>query len=71
MEYDNAIITGMQTILDLNGVTIGHFMQMTPSVIKKMVVTTQVSAYKQIYLSRRVGTRIRVGSIFIIVDWIM
>ncbi|XP_026324459.1 retinol-binding protein pinta-like [Hyposmocoma kahamanoa] len=41
MEYDNAIVTGTQTILDLDGVTIGHFLQMTPSVIKKMVVTTQ------------------------------
>ncbi|XP_026326255.1 alpha-tocopherol transfer protein-like [Hyposmocoma kahamanoa] len=41
MENDNAIITGTQIILDLDGATIGHLMQMTPSVIKKMVVTTQ------------------------------
>lgn len=44
MEYDNAIITGTQGVLDLNGVTMGHFVQMTPSVMKKMIVTTQVSA---------------------------
>ncbi|XP_026324471.1 alpha-tocopherol transfer protein-like [Hyposmocoma kahamanoa] len=43
MECDNATITGTQGVLDLDGVTIGHFVQMTPSVIKKMVVTTQES----------------------------
>lgn len=45
MEFDNAIVTGTRSILDLNGVTIGHFMHMTPSVMKKMVVTTQVGAH--------------------------
>ncbi|KAL4715096.1 hypothetical protein ACJJTC_012143 [Scirpophaga incertulas] len=38
MELDNAVVAGTQTILDLEGVSMGHFLQMTPTVMKKMVV---------------------------------
>lgn len=44
-EDDNAIITGTRNIVDLNEVTFAHFMQITPSVMKKKVVTAQVSVY--------------------------
>lgn len=37
------IVTGSRSILDLDGVGLSHFVQMTPSLMKKMVVTTQVS----------------------------
>lgn len=42
MEDDNLAVAGSQTILDLDNVTMSHFLQMTPMVIKKMVVATQV-----------------------------
>lgn len=41
-ENDNFIITGSRTILDLDAVSLSHFMEMTPSIMKKMVVTSQV-----------------------------
>ncbi|XP_026757244.1 alpha-tocopherol transfer protein-like [Galleria mellonella] len=41
MENDNAIISGVQNILDLENVTMGHFLQMTPVQMKKMVVHMQ------------------------------
>lgn len=42
MEDDQSVIAGQRFIIDLNGVTMGHFTQMTPSVIKKMVMSGQV-----------------------------
>ncbi|KAH9645179.1 hypothetical protein HF086_005724 [Spodoptera exigua] len=41
MEDDNATVAGGQSILDLEGVTMAHFMQMTPVTMKKMVVLGQ------------------------------
>ncbi|RVE51216.1 hypothetical protein evm_004181 [Chilo suppressalis] len=40
-EYDNAVVAGVRTILDLEDVTMGHFFQMTPLTMKKMVVSGQ------------------------------
>ncbi|CAH0749101.1 unnamed protein product [Diatraea saccharalis] len=40
-ECDNAVIAGVKTILDLDNVTMGHFFQMTPVTMKKMVVSGQ------------------------------
>lgn len=40
-EDDNATVAGGQSILDLEGVTMAHFMQMTPVTMKKMVVLGQ------------------------------
>ncbi|XP_068620796.1 uncharacterized protein [Battus philenor] len=41
MEDDNYVVAGGQFILDLDGVTMSHFLQMTPTTIKKMVVSSQ------------------------------
>ncbi|CAK1603321.1 unnamed protein product [Parnassius mnemosyne] len=41
MDDDNMVVAGLHTILDLEGVTMGHFLQMTPMLMKKMVVLTQ------------------------------
>ncbi|CAH2066482.1 unnamed protein product, partial [Iphiclides podalirius] len=41
LEDDNMIVAGIQFILDLDAVTMLHFLQMTPMTLKKMVVTTQ------------------------------
>lgn len=49
MEDDNATVAGGQSILDLEGVTMAHFMQMTPVTMKKMVVLGQV---QWVYLLR-------------------
>ncbi|XP_063838772.1 alpha-tocopherol transfer protein-like [Ostrinia nubilalis] len=40
-EDDHLVVTGLQTILDLEGVTMAHFFQMTPLQMKKMVVSGQ------------------------------
>nr|XP_053605471.1 alpha-tocopherol transfer protein-like [Plodia interpunctella] len=40
-EDDQAIVSGIRTVLDLNNVTMTHFLQMTPMVMKKMVVSGQ------------------------------
>ncbi|KAJ2953522.1 hypothetical protein O0L34_g1124 [Tuta absoluta] len=41
MENDNSTVAGTVTILDLENVTFGHFIQMTPATMKKMVVIGQ------------------------------
>ncbi|XP_045458933.1 retinol-binding protein pinta-like [Melitaea cinxia] len=41
---DITTVSGIQWIIDLKDVTIGHLLQMTPSVINKMVYSTQESA---------------------------
>ncbi|CAH0749103.1 unnamed protein product [Diatraea saccharalis] len=41
MEDDNAMIAGIRAILDLEGVTMGHFLQMTPIQMKKLVISLQ------------------------------
>lgn len=43
-EDDNFIIAGQLCILDLAGVTLQHFLQYTPSFIKKMITITQDAA---------------------------
>nr|ATY51904.1 CTD6 [Heliconius melpomene] len=40
-EDDNVIVSGMRTILDLEGVTVAHYLQMTPAVMKRMAVLSQ------------------------------
>lgn len=42
MDDDNAIVAGIVNVMDLEGVTMAHFLQMTPSLMKKMVVSGQV-----------------------------
>lgn len=42
MEDDQALVSGIESILDLDGVTMAHFLQMTPIQMKKMVVSSQV-----------------------------
>lgn len=37
-EDDDAVVNGFLNILDLKDVTMGHFLQMTPSFAKKMTV---------------------------------
>ncbi|XP_023953658.2 alpha-tocopherol transfer protein-like [Bicyclus anynana] len=44
IDNDNMTVAGVQTILDLEGVTMGHFLQMTPSVMKRMAVLSQDAA---------------------------
>ncbi|KOB65224.1 putative intracellular [Operophtera brumata] len=41
MDDDNGTVAGNMTILDLQGVTLGHFLQMTPITMKKMMVAAQ------------------------------
>ncbi|XP_075992123.1 alpha-tocopherol transfer protein-like [Anticarsia gemmatalis] len=41
MEDDNATVAGAVSILDLEGVSMAHFLQMTPVTMKKMVVMGQ------------------------------
>ncbi|KAG6446333.1 alpha-tocopherol transfer protein-like [Manduca sexta] len=41
MEDDNAVVAGVVSILDLDAVKMGHFLQMTPNLMKRMVVTSQ------------------------------
>ncbi|XP_047516143.1 uncharacterized protein LOC125056869 [Pieris napi] len=43
-EDDDSVICGRRTILDLKGVTMGHFTQMTPVTMKKMVTIGQDAA---------------------------
>lgn len=42
MDDDNGTVAGNMSILDLQGVTLGHFLQMTPLTMKKMIVAAQV-----------------------------
>lgn len=49
MEDDNTVVAGTQFVLDLDAVTMSHFLQMTPMTIKMMVVTSQVlCSYKKL-----------------------
>ncbi|CAH0404715.1 unnamed protein product [Chilo suppressalis] len=41
MEDDNAMVAGIRAVLDLEGVTLGHFVQMTPIQLKKLVISLQ------------------------------
>ncbi|GBP41118.1 Alpha-tocopherol transfer protein-like [Eumeta japonica] len=41
IDDDQLVVVGPQIILDLDQVTVGHLAQMTPSIIKKLVVTGQ------------------------------
>ncbi|XP_045535899.1 uncharacterized protein LOC106711727 [Papilio machaon] len=41
MEDDNTVIAGSRIIFDLNGVKLGHYLQMTPTTMKKMVTLAQ------------------------------
>lgn len=43
-ENDTLVIAGGRAIIDLEGVNTSHFMQMTPSVVKKMTVMSQDAA---------------------------
>ena len=44
LEDDNLAIAGQNGILDLANVTMGHFLQMTPSFVKKMAMLGQESS---------------------------
>ncbi|XP_046961266.1 clavesin-1-like [Vanessa cardui] len=44
MEDDATVISGFRTILDLEGVTMAHYLQMTPAMMKKMAVLSQDAA---------------------------
>nr|XP_034828393.1 alpha-tocopherol transfer protein-like [Maniola hyperantus] len=41
VDNDTMVVAGVRTILDLEGVTMAHFFQMTPGVIKRMTVLAQ------------------------------
>ncbi|CAH2104808.1 unnamed protein product [Euphydryas editha] len=41
MEDDTVVVSGFRTILDLEGVTLAHYLQMTPTIMKKMAVLSQ------------------------------
>ncbi|XP_049708171.2 alpha-tocopherol transfer protein-like [Helicoverpa armigera] len=41
VENDNAVVAGVRNVMDLEGTTMAHFMQMTPALMKKMVVIGQ------------------------------
>uniref|UniRef100_A0A2A4IU45 CRAL-TRIO domain-containing protein n=1 Tax=Heliothis virescens TaxID=7102 RepID=A0A2A4IU45_HELVI len=41
IENDNAVVAGGRTIMDLEGITMAHLLQMTPALMKKMVVLGQ------------------------------
>lgn len=43
-EDDSFVISGQIGILDLSGVNVGHFMQFSPTFVKKMTVMTQDSS---------------------------
>ncbi|CAH2104807.1 unnamed protein product [Euphydryas editha] len=44
LDDDISIVSGIQWIIDLKDVKIGHLLQMTPSIINKMVYSTQETA---------------------------
>lgn len=46
MEDDNTVIAGSRIIFDLNGVKLGHYLQMTLTTMKKMVTLAQVKLKK-------------------------
>ncbi|KAL4718926.1 hypothetical protein ACJJTC_000009 [Scirpophaga incertulas] len=41
MEDDNAMVAGLRVVLDLEGVTLGHFVHMTVIQMKKLVISLQ------------------------------
>lgn len=41
-EDDTTVVAGTASLLDLDGVGVAHFLQMTPSTMKKMTVSGQV-----------------------------
>lgn len=41
VDDDNSTVVGFQSIIDLEGVTMAHFLQMTPLTMKKMVIMGQ------------------------------
>ncbi|KAM3959078.1 alpha-tocopherol transfer protein-like [Aphomia sociella] len=41
IENDNVVVCGLTAVLDLDNVTMAHFLQMTPVLMKKMVVLSQ------------------------------
>lgn len=43
MEDDIFTVNGAVSIIDMKGITISHFTQVTPLMVKKMVVAGQVS----------------------------
>lgn len=43
-EDDSFVISGQIGVLDLSGVNVGHFMQFSPTFVKKMTVMTQDSS---------------------------
>ncbi|XP_060807666.1 uncharacterized protein LOC106142999 [Amyelois transitella] len=43
-ENDNASVAGVRGIMDMEGTTMAHFMQMTPTMMKKMAVFSQDAA---------------------------
>lgn len=48
MEDDNTVIAGSRIIFDLNGVKLGHYLQMTLTTMKKMVTLAQVKFKKNL-----------------------
>lgn len=45
MDDDHTTVAGVEGILDMEGATMGHFLQMTPVTMKKMVALGQVDRY--------------------------
>lgn len=45
MENDNSVVAGFKSMMDLEGTTMAHFLQMTPIQMKKMIVFSQVIFY--------------------------
>ncbi|KAL0849063.1 hypothetical protein ABMA28_013425 [Loxostege sticticalis] len=44
IENDNAVVAGFQSIMDLEGTTMAHYLQMSPLQMKKMVMFSQEAA---------------------------
>lgn len=42
MEDDHTVVAGVITLYDLENVKLGHYLQMTPMTMKKLVVIMQV-----------------------------
>lgn len=42
MDDDQSVIAGMRWVGDMSNMSMGHFTQMTPSLMKKMVILSQV-----------------------------
>jgi len=45
IENDNIAVVGSLSIIDLKDVTLGHLLQMQPSIIKKMTMLSQEGLY--------------------------